>query len=88
MSTYQFVVLILVVIGPVLALARSTGARPSLVLFGVGLASTAMPGLPPLHVDPQLVLNLFLPPLVYASTVRVSWHLLRLTLVPGSSSVP
>ena len=83
MSTYQFVALILVVIGPVLALARSTGAPPSLVLFGVGLASTAMPGLPPLHVDPQLVLNLFLPPLVYASTVRVSWHLLRFTLVPG-----
>ncbi len=84
MSTYQFVALILVVIGPVLALARSTGAPPSLVLFGVGLASTAMPGLPPLHVDPQLVLNLFLPPLVYASTVRVSWHLLRFTLVPGT----
>src|SRR5919112_2165444 len=28
-STYQFVALILVVIGPVLALARSTGAPPS-----------------------------------------------------------
>ncbi|HEY8381557.1 MAG TPA: cation:proton antiporter [Microvirga sp.] len=83
MSTYQFVALLLVVIGPVLALAKSTGAPPSLVLFGVGLASTALPCLPPLRVDPQLVLNLFLPPLVYASTVRVSWHLLRFTLVPG-----
>ena len=62
MSTYEFVALLLVVIGPVLALAKATGAPPSLVLFGVGLASTAVPGLPPLRVDPQLVLNLFLPP--------------------------
>ncbi len=83
MSTYEFVALLLVVIGPVLALAKATGAPPSLVLFGIGLASTAVPGVPPLQVDPQLVLNLFLPPLVYASTVRISWHLLRFTLVPG-----
>ncbi len=83
MSTYEFVALLLVVIGPVLALARATGAPPSLVLFGLGLASAAVPGVPPPRVDPQLVLNLFLPPLVYASIVRISWHLLRFTLVPG-----
>jgi NhaP-type Na+/H+ or K+/H+ antiporter len=82
-SPYQFVALILVIIGPVLALSRAVGAPPSLVLFGVGLASTVVPGLPQAEVDPQLVLNLFLPPLVYASTVRVSWHLLRFTLLPG-----
>jgi CPA1 family monovalent cation:H+ antiporter len=75
--------LVLVINGPVLALSRAVGAPPSLVLFAVGLASTVVPGLPRVEVDPQLVLNLFLPPLVYASTVRVSWHLLRFTLVPG-----
>lgn len=83
MSSYQFAALILVIIGPVLALSRSVGAPPSLALFAVGLGSTLVPGLPRTNVDPQLVLNLFLPPLVYASTVRVSWHLLRFTLLPG-----
>lgn len=83
MSSYHFAALVLVIIGPVLALSRAVGAPPSLVLFAMGLASTVVPGLPRLEVDPDLVLTLFLPPLVYASTVRVSWHLLRFTLVPG-----
>jgi CPA1 family monovalent cation:H+ antiporter len=47
------------------------------------LASAYLPGLPRLAVDPQLVLTLFLPLLLYASTVRVSWQLLRFTLLPG-----
>lgn len=55
----------------------------SLLLFGTGVLSTFIPGLPPAAVDPDLVLTLFLPPLIYASTVRVSWHLLRFTLLPG-----
>lgn len=84
MSTYHFVALILVMIGPVLALARAIKVPPTLVLFAVGLASTALPGLPAGPVDPELLLTLFLPPLLYASTVRVSWHLLRLTLAPGA----
>jgi NhaP-type Na+/H+ or K+/H+ antiporter len=82
-STYQFVALLLAAIGPILAAARLVGAPESLVLFGAGLASAFVPALPPVRVDPQLVLNLFLPPLLYASTVRVSWHLLRVTFLPG-----
>jgi NhaP-type Na+/H+ or K+/H+ antiporter len=82
-TEYQFVALLLAGIGPLLALARILRAPESLVLFGVGLGSAFLPGLPPARVDPQLLLNLFLPPLVYASTVRVSWRLLRFTLLPG-----
>jgi NhaP-type Na+/H+ or K+/H+ antiporter len=55
----------------------------SLLLFGVGVLSAFIPGLPEFNIDPDLILTLFLPPLIYASTVRVSWHLLRFTLVPG-----
>src|SRR5215212_5863810 len=82
-TEYQFLALLLAGIGPLLALARMLRAPESLVLFGVGLGSAFLPGLPPVRVDPQLLLNLFLPPLVYASTVRVSWLLLRFTLLPG-----
>ncbi|WP_299822318.1 cation:proton antiporter [uncultured Jannaschia sp.] len=83
MNIYHFVALILVTVGPVLALARGMGLPPSLVLFGVGLLSTALPGLPDAPIDSELLQSLFLPPLLYASTVRVSWHLLRFTWVPG-----
>ena len=83
MSAYQFVALLIAAIGPILALARMVRAPDSLILFGAGVASAFVPGLPPAHVDPQLVLNLFLPPIIYASAVRVSWHLLRFTWVPG-----
>src|SRR3954465_1396743 len=58
-------------------------APESLALFGVGLLSAFLPGSPPSRVDPQLVLTLLLPPLIYASTVRVSWRLLRFMLLPG-----
>ena len=54
-----------------------------MLLFGAGVASTTVPGLPPPAVDPELVMTLFLPPLLYASTVRVTWHLLRFTFWPG-----
>ena len=55
----------------------------SLLLFAAGVLSALVPGLPPPSVDPDLVLTLFLPPLIYAPTVRVSWHLIRFTLLPG-----
>jgi CPA1 family monovalent cation:H+ antiporter len=54
-----------------------------MLLFTAGVASTAVPGLPPSAVEPELVMTLFLPPLLYASTVRVAWHLLRFTFWPG-----
>ncbi|MDQ4061043.1 MAG: cation:proton antiporter [Pseudomonadota bacterium] len=83
MTQYQFVALVLAGIGPLLAIAKYVRAPESLVLFGTGVLAAFIPGLPPVRVDPNLVLNLFLPPLIYASTVRVSWHLLRFTLLPG-----
>jgi CPA1 family monovalent cation:H+ antiporter len=83
MDAYHSVALLLAVIGPALAAARWAGAPPSLALFALGVASTFVPGLPSTPIDANLVLTLLLPPLLYASTVRVSWHLLRFTLVPG-----
>ncbi len=66
-----------------LAIAGRLGAPASLALFGLGLGSAFLPGLPPVRIDPDLPLTLFLPPLIYASAVRISWFLLRFTLLPG-----
>lgn len=83
MSQLELVALIIAVVGPIMALSHLLGIPASLALFGTGVAAAFVPGLPPIRVDPQLVLGLFLPPILYAATVRVSFHLLRFTLVSG-----
>jgi CPA1 family monovalent cation:H+ antiporter len=67
----------------VLAIARHLHVPELLLLFGAGVLASFVPGLPSFRTDPNLVLNLFLPPLLYASTVRVSWELLRFAWLPG-----
>ena len=83
MTSFQFVALLLASIGPILALGRLAPVPDTLVLFGAGLATTLVPGLPPSRLDPQLALELFLPPLLYAGASRASFHLLRFSLVSG-----
>ncbi|MBI0539565.1 Na+/H+ antiporter [Roseomonas sp. KE2513] len=52
----------------------------TLVLGGMGLAF--VPGLPPLVLDPELVLALFLPPLLQVSAYRTDWPAFRNHLRP------
>src|ERR1700704_5082546 len=49
-----------------------------LTVGGVGLA--LIPGLPAIQLDPQLVFNLFLPPLLYPAAVFTSWRDFRANL--------
>jgi monovalent cation/hydrogen antiporter len=51
-----------------------------LTIGGVGLA--LVPGLPAIQLDPQLVFNLFLPPLIYPAAVYTSWRDFRANLRP------
>src|SRR3712207_400279 len=83
MSELEFVALVLAAIGPLLALAKLSGVPQLFVLVGAGLGSAFLPGLPPLRADPQFLLSLFLPPLLYAGTVQASLHLLRFALWSG-----
>lgn len=55
----------------------------TLVLVAAGAALAFVPGLPPLRLDPELLLGLILPPVLYAGTVGASLHLLRFTLLTG-----
>lgn len=67
-----------------IAIARIVATRTHipppilLVLMGVGLAF--VPGLPLISLNPQLVLLLFLPLLVYASAYAMSWRSFRRNL--------
>jgi CPA1 family monovalent cation:H+ antiporter len=79
----ELIALLIAALGPAMALSHLLGLPASLVLFAMGAAAAFIPGLPAMSVDPQLITGLFLPPVIYAATVRVSFHLLRFTLVPG-----
>jgi monovalent cation/hydrogen antiporter len=46
---------------------------PVLVLL-TGAVLALVPGIPRLHIDPNLILPLFLPPLIFAAAQRTSWR--------------
>ena len=53
-----------------------------------GLVLGFLPGLPSVTLDPELILFLFLPPLVYSSAWQTSWREFRANLRPiGSLAV-
>lgn len=56
----------------VTALARRWGASPPLVLVVIGLAASFTPGMPNYEIDPELVLLLVLPPLLYSAALESS----------------
>ncbi|MBV9654875.1 MAG: Na+/H+ antiporter [Acetobacteraceae bacterium] len=62
--------------------ARRLQLPHSIVLVVVGTAVAFVPGLPPVTLDPELVLLLFLPPLLYSSGVGMSWRGFRAELRP------
>jgi len=68
-------ILVLLVVAAALAIAAQRLRIPYpilLVLGGLGLAF--VPGLPAVKIDPELVLLLFLPPLLYAAAWFTSWR--------------
>jgi CPA1 family monovalent cation:H+ antiporter len=52
---------------------------PILLTVGGGVLAL-VPGLPAIHLDPQLVFNLFLSPLLYPAAVYTSWRDFRANL--------
>ena len=54
------------------ALARRLGFVAPLVLLVVGLALSFVPGLPQIHIEPELVLIGILPPLLYVAALQTS----------------
>ena len=78
MAEVRFVSLVIVAVGVLLGVARLIGLPPSILIFAGGLASVLLPGpLPPVRVDPLIVLGLILPPLLYAGVTDLSPAVLR-----------
>ncbi|MFI9807386.1 Na+/H+ antiporter [Streptomyces sp. NPDC052301] len=66
----------------VAAAARRTPAPAPLLLVAVGLAVSYLPGVPSYTLDPEVVLPLLLPPLLYTSASDSSYLDLRAQLRP------
>jgi len=62
--------------------ARRTGIPESIFLVLVGLAISFPPGMPRIALEPELVLSLVLPPLLYRAGVNMSWRGIRANLRP------
>jgi Na+/H+ antiporter len=54
---------------------------PILLTIG-GVVLALIPGVPTIHLEPELVFNLFLPPLLYPAAVYTSWRDFRTNLRP------
>lgn len=64
------------------AAANRVRLPPSILLVVVGALLSFAPGLPRVGIDPELILLLFLPPLIYSSGVGMSWRGFRKNLRP------
>jgi CPA1 family monovalent cation:H+ antiporter len=83
-STIQILVILLVVIAAIAVLARRLKTPPSIFLVIAGVALALIPGLPTVELAPDVVLLLVLPPLIYSSSVAMSWREFRFNLRPIS----
>jgi CPA1 family monovalent cation:H+ antiporter len=72
----------LVAIGLLAMVARRIRIPYPILLTIGGVVLALIPGLPAVHLDPQLVFNLFLPPLIYPAAVYTSWRDFRANLRP------
>ena len=82
METLTAVLLILVAIAIVYEIARRIGVPyPTLLVLG-GLGLAFIPGLPRIELEPDLVLLVFLPPLLFAAAAESPIRDLRANVVP------
>src|SRR5256885_1216827 len=81
MATPVELILICLVAVALLALvARKIGVPYPILLTVAGGLLAFVPGLPKIQLDPKLVFDLFLPPLIYPAAVYTSWRDFRANL--------
>jgi Na+/H+ antiporter len=81
-SKAELVLICLVVVGLLAILAKRVRIPYPILLTIGGVVLALIPGLPTIHLDPQLVFDLFLPPLIYPAAVYTSWRDFRANLRP------
>jgi CPA1 family monovalent cation:H+ antiporter len=76
-------VVALVAVAAVVAFAARTLQIPAAILLVVaGVIFAFIPGLPEIHLAPELVLLVVLPPFIYSASVAMSWKEFKFNLRP------
>ncbi|MGZ3410583.1 MAG: Na+/H+ antiporter [Xanthobacteraceae bacterium] len=83
-DTIQILVVLLLVIAAVAVVAARTKIPPSILLVITGVVLALLPGLPTIELEPEIVLLMVLPPVIYSSAVAMSWREFRFNLRPIS----
>src|SRR5256885_1398242 len=76
----ELILICLVAVALLAIVARKIRIPYPILLTIGGVVLALVPGLPAIHLDPQLVFNLFLPPLLYPAAVYTSWRDFRVNL--------
>jgi CPA1 family monovalent cation:H+ antiporter len=82
METLELVIALLAAVAVVVRLAGRTDIPEPVLLLLAGLAVALIPGLPQVELDPELILALFLPPLLYWAALHTDIGELRGNLRP------
>jgi len=70
----ELILICLVAVALLAIVARKIRIPYPILLTIGGVVLALVPGLPAIHLDPQLVFSLFLPPLLYPAAVYTSWR--------------
>src|SRR5213083_2801223 len=76
----ELILICLVAVALLAIVARKIRVPYPILLTVGGGALAFVPGLPVIHLEPELVFSLFLPPLLYPAAVYTSWRDFRLNL--------
>jgi monovalent cation/hydrogen antiporter len=78
----ELILICLVAVALLAIVARKIRVPYPILLTIGGVVLALIPGLPAIHLEPELVFNLFLPPLLYPAAVYTSWRDFRTNLRP------
>src|SRR3982751_5173755 len=81
-ATFQIFLILLAVLAGTALLARRINVAPAILLLLAGIALAFVPGMPAVELPPELVLLVFLPPLIYSASVAMSWREFKSNLRP------
>ena len=79
-DTTELILLCLVAVALLAIVARKISVPYPILLTVAGGGLALVPGLPVIHLEPKLVFDLFLPPLLYPAAVFTSWRDFRANL--------
>ncbi len=81
-TALQTLVFLLGLVAVVAFIASRLDLAPPILLVAAGVALAMAPGLPPLTLEPEFVLLLVLPPVIYISAIAMSWREFQFNLRP------